>query len=260
MRFYLGTHRPDWLGKTAVPLFVSRRRLTGRKSYPRSRGRWALDSGGFSELNANNAWSITARQYASEVREWSEAIGGLDWAACMDWMCEPFVLAKTGLSIDEHQRRTIASYLELRDIAPDLPWVPVLQGWAASDYERHAEQYDRAGIALASLPTVGIGSVCRRQHTAEAERIIRRLSMAGIRLHGFGFKLQGLRAVSSLLASADSLAWSFEARRLGRATCGGAHRNCANCLTYALRWYERVRRLESVPATFQMSLFDAFPK
>ena len=30
--FYLGTHHPSWLHKTDVPLFISRRRLTGRKT------------------------------------------------------------------------------------------------------------------------------------------------------------------------------------------------------------------------------------
>jgi hypothetical protein len=34
--FYLGTHHPNWLRKTDVPLFISRRRLTGRKSLPRA--------------------------------------------------------------------------------------------------------------------------------------------------------------------------------------------------------------------------------
>jgi hypothetical protein len=32
----------------------------------------------------------------------------------MDWMCEPFMLAKTGLSVREHQQRTVTNYLNPR--------------------------------------------------------------------------------------------------------------------------------------------------
>ena len=41
-------------------------------------------------------------------------------------MCEPAILARTGLTVLEHHARTIRSYLELHDFAPDLPWLPWL--------------------------------------------------------------------------------------------------------------------------------------
>jgi hypothetical protein len=43
-------------------------------------------------------------------------------------MCEPSMPHKTGLSIAEHQTRTLSNYEELLRLAPELPWVPVLQG------------------------------------------------------------------------------------------------------------------------------------
>ncbi len=64
-----------------------------------------------------------------EARLFQEECGQLDWAAVQDWVCEPFMLKRTGLSVREHQRRTVASYLDLRSLAPEVPWVPVLQGW-----------------------------------------------------------------------------------------------------------------------------------
>lgn len=173
MDFYLGTHLPGWLAATAVPLFVSRRRLVSYRTLPRASGPWALDSGGFSELSLFGQWRTTARIYAAEVRRFAQEVGGLVWAAAQDWMCEPFVLAKTGLTVTAHQARTVANYLELRSLAPDLPWTPVLQGWHADDYRRHADDYDRAGVDLRTLPVVGIGSVCRRQHTGAVEDLIR---------------------------------------------------------------------------------------
>ena len=44
------------------------------------------------------------------------------------------MLAKTGLAIAAHQAHTVANYLELRSLAPDLPFVPVLQGLGRDDY------------------------------------------------------------------------------------------------------------------------------
>jgi hypothetical protein len=255
MRFFLGVPEPAWLARTNVPLFLSRRGLARRKRLPRACGAWALDSGGFSELNAAGCWSITACQYAAEVRRWANEIGRLEWAAVMDWMCEPFVLAKTGLSVREHQRRTVDSYRDLRNLAPELPWVPVLQGWTLDDYRRHADDYARAGIDLTTLPLVGVGSICRRQHTREAAGIVRQLWLDDIRIHGFGLKLQGLRAVGALLESADSMAWSFQARREKLNFCGAVgHRNCANCLPWALAWRERVIAMKFAPTIVQRQL------
>lgn len=243
MDFYLGTHEPSWLGRTEVPLFISRRRLARLKRLPRALGPWALDSGGFTELTLHGRWVTGARSYVAEVRRWSEEIGQLRWAACQDWMCEPFMLNRTGLSVSEHQRRTIDSYRELRDLAPDLPWVPVLQGWTVGDYWRHVEAYAQAGVDLGRLPLVGLGSVCRRQSALRATALLASLAVVdGLSLHGFGFKLKGLEGAAPYLASADSLAWSYHARRRPPLP-GCSHKSCVNCLAYALRWRLRVEGL-----------------
>jgi len=238
--FYLGAHHPDWLARSSVPLFVSRSSLAGRRSLPRAIAPWALDSGGFTELSTHGRWRSTAREYAADVRRFRDEIGMLDWAAPQDWMCErkPVdMLAKTGLTLEEHQRRTLDNYLELRAMAPDLPIIPVLQGWGLGDYWRHFEAYAAAGVDLASLPLVGVGTVCRRQNTAVAGIVLSMLASEGLRLHGFGLKLQGLRLSASHLASADSMAWSFNARR-NPPLPGHAHKSCSNCLEYALMWRE----------------------
>jgi hypothetical protein len=162
VKFYLGTHMPQWLKKLDVPLFVSHRRLAGRRTLPRARAGWALDSGGFTELSMYGRWHTEARDYVAAVRRYAEEIGNLEWAAPMDWMVEPAMLAKTGLSVRDHQRRTVENFLHLRELAPDLPFIPVLQGWTIEDYLRCVDRYAAAGIDLTSYPTVGLGSVCRR--------------------------------------------------------------------------------------------------
>jgi hypothetical protein len=243
MLFWTGTHEVSWLARTSVPLFISRRRLTKLKRLPKAIGPWALDSGGFSELSMYGKWRTWAEEYVYEVRRWSSYIGNMQWAAIQDWMCEPFITAKTGLTVKQHQQRTVDSYLELTSLAPEQPWVPVLQGWSYLDYMNCVRLYKANGVDLTSLPLVGLGSVCRRQHTTMVERLIRNLTDSGIKLHGFGFKLQGLKRVAKYLTSADSMAWSFGARRTPIRMKGCPHRNCANCMRYALHWRESVLKV-----------------
>lgn len=252
MRFYLGTHRPSWLLRTDVPLFVSAVQLRGRRTFPRASGPWALDSGGFSELQLHGRWTVDARTYAAEVRRWAAEVGMPDFAAIQDWMCEPDMLRRTGLAIAEHQRRTIDSYLALRELAPEIPWTPVLQGWGAPDYLDHFDAYGRAGVDLRSQPLVGVGSICRRQASGSARRIIGALQSEGVRIHAFGVKSEGLALFGDQIASADSMAWSFVARRrpVLMDGCVG-HKNCANCLRWALEWRQsRIVESSGAQASF----------
>lgn len=252
--FYLGTHMPHWLGILDIPLFVSRTRLFRHGAdvnLPRARGPWAMDSGGFWEITHRGGWRISPQEYAAEVRRARDEIGGLDWAAPMDWMCEPDAIKKTGLSVQEHQERTIDNWIELRSIAPDLPIIPVLQGWVLSDYHRCVERYFERGIDLSRQPVVGLGSVCRRQATEEIEAIVRGIGDGyEIRLHGFGVKKLGLQRYAKHLLSADSLAWSYRGYRVQPCAHGPNKRgvisaNEANCLPFALEWRsELLQKLE----------------
>jgi len=255
LTFYLGTHETSWLGRVNFPLFISHHRLAKRRSLPRAACRWALDSGGFTQLSQHGAWTITPREYVTAARRYRDEIGRLDFAAPQDWMCEPFILARTGRTVADHQAETVSNYLELRTIAADLPFIPVLQGWTRDDYLRCADLYARAGIDLAAEPRVGLGTVCRRQDTGAAGEIVR--SLAPLRLHGFGVKTTGLLRYGHRLASADSLAWSYNARRnppLARCT----HASCANCLTWASRWRTGVlaKLTENAAAGRQGDLLD----
>lgn len=252
MRFYLGTHRASWLPRTDVPLFVSAVQLRRRATFPKARGRWALDSGGFSELDLHGRWTIDARQYAEETQLWAREVGMPDFAAIQDWMCEPHMLTKTGRTIAEHQTLTIVSFLTLRELAPGIPWMPVLQGWQCDDYLEHIEQYAAAGVDLSAEPVVGVGTICKRQASTKAARIIRAVALQRIRIHAFGVKSDGIRLFGDWIASADSMAWSYVARRRPVLMDGCAgHKNCANCLRWALEW--RRTRISDAEAPRQAS-------
>jgi hypothetical protein len=252
--FYLGTHQTGWLRRAGVPLFVSDRRLRERKTLPRATARWALDSGGFTELQDYGGWTVEPADYIARGRWYRDEIGRLDWAAPQDWMCEPAIInggwhggqyfVGTHLSVAEHQARTVANFVQLREMAPDLPFIPVLQGFTGDEYAHCIDLYAASGIDLTREPIVGLGSVCRREATTEIYDIVRSLMKHGVtRLHGFGVKSEGLDLYGNLLTSADSLAWSFNARRFRRpspwCTDHRTAKNCASCLSYALAWRER---------------------
>lgn len=249
MCFYLGTHQPHWLREVPVPLFVSRRRLVGYKTLPRAICHWAMDSGGFTELDMYGTWSVSLEQYIEDVRRIFSEVGLMDWAAIQDWMCEPWIVKKTGRSVEEHQQLTVRSFLDLKEKAPEIPWAPVLQGWNIEDYERCWEMYRRAGVDLVSEKIVGLGSVCRRHKTKEVKEIVSMFASRGVRLHGFGVKTIGLKQCADSLVSADSMAWSLSARKRPALPGCEKHKNCANCRHYALLWRREI--VEGLPERWQ---------
>lgn len=165
------------------------------------------------------------------------------WASPQDWMIEIDALRATGLNMTEHLRRTVWSFLELASIAPDLPWMPILQ----PPYERCYLEYQRAGVNLHAYPHVGVGSVCKRVWGSDplVEFEMYELHwLYELDLHGFGVETNGLRCCKDFFVSTDSMAWSFAARRgEGKATsCVCTHDKCTNCLPWALEWRERLLR------------------
>ena len=235
MKFYLGTDRANWLWNgqlTDIPLFVSHRTLRRYKNLKPATTRWSLDSGGFTELTLHGTWTIKPSEYITAIRRYQNEIGMLDWASPQDWMCEPHMLERTGKDIHMHQWLTVNNYLELKWQAPELPIIPVLQGWTLDDYLRHVEMYDNMNIDLTAEPVVGVGSICRRQATWEAAEIAQALQP--IRLHAFGAKRDAIGLYGELLTSCDSMAWSYSGRYSPDPTC--PKRTCNHCLHYALEW------------------------
>lgn len=244
MKFYLGTHVLNHIEKSTVPLFISFRQLRKRKKKRfNSNLTVCVDSGGFTELNLNGKWTITPEEYNNELLRLKGLGLNIEWAAQQDYMCEPFVIKKTGLDIETHQKLTVENFLKLRSFNSEINYIPVLQGYELNDYFNHFEMFEAVGIDLRNEPIVGVGSVCRRQNTKEIEHLFKCLSAKGLRLHGFGVKSNGLKRYSQYLVSADSLAWSRNARYL-KEKCdlclNNKTKNCANCFDYALAWRNKI--------------------
>lgn len=246
MKFYLGSHVLSHINKSEVPLFISFRTLRKRKKKRfDNKIPICVDSGGFSELSLNGKWTISPEEYSNELLRLKDLGLNFDWCAIQDYMCEPHIIEKTGLTIKEHQKRTIENYLKLKSFNDGINYIPVIQGFELNDYLECVKMYKNSGIDLTKFETVGIGSVCRRQSTEEINDIVRTLHNLNINLHGFGVKTTGLKKYGEYLVSADSLAWSFNAR-YRKEKClicknfRTKSKNCANCLNYAIQWRNKI--------------------
>lgn len=215
-RFFVGTHHPRRAGgfdNAFVSINALRHRPNG--FHP---NRWVMDSGAFTQISQHGCYTTSVEEYAADIRRFARC-GQLLAAVAQDFMCEAWVLERTGLTIADHQRLTIERYDAL--VACDVAGVyimPVLQGFDPADYAAHVRSY---GHRLAPGAWVGVGSVCKRN--ADPEAILAVLDAIhavrpDLRLHGFGLKKTALEdlAIVSRLATADSMAWSFSARRQGR--------------------------------------------
>ena len=215
MRFFVGLHQPSD-AQHFNAAFISVNRLRDRKGTFQVRD-WIMDSGAFTEISTHGRYRHDVAEYGAQIARW-RGTGNMIAAVAQDYMCEPFIVAKTGLSVAEHQRLTIERYDDLLACNTGAYIMPVLQGFAPSDYAAHVRAY---GDRLAHGAYVGVGSVCKRNGNPAAILAVLEAILAvrpDLRLHGFGLKTTALSCgpITDLLESADSMAWSFAARREGR--------------------------------------------
>jgi hypothetical protein len=199
--FWIGGHHANRLSTWGVPMCVSRSALTGRATLPRAAEAWVYDSGAFSELGDHGGWTIGPHAYVRELRQFRDGIGHLVWAGPQDWMCEPDMIARTGLSVREHIDRTVGNFVNLMAEDPGVDIIPTIQGWRPAEYEACLDLYDKRGVRLADYPLVGVGSVCRRKSVKDVQAVLATVAAAGLRLHGFGQKTQALETCAEYLAS-----------------------------------------------------------
>lgn len=217
IKFYVGLHQPA--DARNFPLAcISINRLRGRRKAVECPD-VLLDSGAFTELERQGRYRHGVDEYAAEVRRLHEGtIVQITAAVAQDYMCEAWMLAKTGLTIADHQRLTIERYDELLACGIPVPVLPVVQGYSPTDYARHVRDYgDRLTLGM----WVGVGSVCKRQGDPRAIVAVLQAihrERPDLKLHGFGVKRTSLLhpGVREMLYSADSMAWSFAARKQGR--------------------------------------------
>lgn len=213
-RLFIGLHQPSD-AKHFASAFVSVNRLRHRKS-DFAVGDWIMDSGAFTEIATHGRYRESVDGYVAQIERWRKC-GNMLAAVSQDYMCEPWILEKTGLTIADHQRLTIERYDAIR--AKTTAYImPVLQGFDPQDYVAHLRAY---GDRLTHGMWVGVGSVCKRNGDPSAIYAVLsaiKRERPDLLLHGFGLKTTALAdgGVFDLLHTADSMAWSFSARKQGR--------------------------------------------
>lgn len=210
MKFFVGLHHPAD-AQHFERAFVSINAIRDRKSdFPVND--WILDSGAFTEISQHGRYRHDPSEYAEQINRWAKC-GNMLAAVSQDWMCEPWIIAKTGLSVMEHQIRTIHRYVALLACTPHYI-MPVIQGYTVPDYLRHIAMY-RGLLKFGAW--VGVGSICKRngaplqiQHILQSILRVR----PDLRLHTFGLKTTAFsnRTIRAVASTGDSMAWSSAAR------------------------------------------------
>jgi len=211
----VGLHQPSD-AKHFERCFISVNRICDRKG-PFEVRDWIMDCAGFTTIEKHGGYPKPTSDFAREVNRW-RGNGNLVAAVSRDYMCEAPMLARTGMTVEQHQRLTIREYDDLITEKTDTYILPVLQGYEPLDYARHVQMY---GERFPIGAWVGVGSVCKRN--ADIGAILAVLSSVktlrpDLRLHGFGLKSTALAngTIRHLLHSADSMAWSYAARKQRR--------------------------------------------
>jgi len=215
MQFYIGLHVPGHCSQFSHSMVsVNRLRYLVKHFTP---NKWILDSGAFTEISKYGEYRHSVATYAKTIEKWRRS-GTLHAVVSQDYMCEPFILKRWGTTVREHQVKTVLRYLELQSLTT-VYIMPVLQGYTTYEYLEHIEMYIDY---ISPSQWIGVGSVCKR-NTSDPQEVYRILSaiknrLPDIKLHGFGLKANTLKDpnIYSLLHSADSMAWSLNAKLQGR--------------------------------------------
>ncbi len=239
--FFCGLHQPSD-AKHIKRAFVSVNRLRNRRSDIAAAGEWIMDSGAFTTIATHGGYPHPVSEYAAEIRRWKDSPGLLA-AVAQDYMCEAHMLAKTGLTVAEHQRLTVERYDALIAENVGVYVMPVLQGYEPQEYVDHLQLY---GDRLARGAWVGVGSICKRNGNPSSIvavlQAIKRERL-DLRLHGFGLKKTSLQiaTIVDLLHSADSMAWSYAARANGT---GGNNWKDAKRFADNIEWMPQQTEME----------------
>lgn len=255
MKFYVGISSLTHIKDVPKYFMFSTNRLLKRKSKINNLNKeWILDSGGYTQLLLNGKYTFTIDDYIKII-----TLQEPDYYVSMDWMCEPWMMEKTGKNIKHHLRKTIENHTKIKEIYDgNSKLMGVIQGYRKEDYLKCIDDLKAYGLIERYM---GIGTLCRRQATEEAMEIISLIKSnlpSWVKLHGFGIKTLAFKKkqVLDMLYSADSHSWSFEGRRLcrrivnedGDCECDGEKcfskaKNCANCGRYMKHWTLKIENM-----------------
>ena len=188
---------------SAAGLWNRKRGKFVRRSYPDTRKRMFLDSGGFSFFRKFAAYPFTPDDYLALVRHYQPLV-----YASLDYPCEPDTAGSW--TNEERIEATLdhLAYLKRADVAGLLP---VVQGYTTSERLFCMDEMLKRGLWAGY---VGVGSLCALRSVkqiAETVGVLADNAPDGTHFHLFGVKLDYFQKYEppSCVLSADTAAWSF---------------------------------------------------
>ena len=132
MTFFPGLHHPHiahHFPRAMISINTIRKRKSGFKVND-----WVLDSGAFTQIRKHRGYPNPPEDYTAEVSRWSTN-GNMLWATAQDYMTEPIMSEKTGLTVADHQAPTIERYDRISAaVPPHIHILPVLPGFDPVEY------------------------------------------------------------------------------------------------------------------------------
>ena len=168
-----------------------------------------IDSGGFSFFKKWGEYPFDLETYLSFIYNLKEQYP-LELCAVMDYPCE-IEANRTKLKTNKDRiEATVRNAVECIDADPNLPWIPVIQGFSLEEYLHCVDLYEQVGIRL---DYIAVGSVCARKGNLHSiRRILTKIrDRTKARLHSFGLSLTYLKdsQIHNAVYSSDSAAWNW---------------------------------------------------
>ncbi len=218
----------------------------------------AADCGGYVATKVWGDYRYTDDEYVTWLHSFRP-----QWAAMMDYCCEPDI-AGDAAAIAHRQARTTENAYRMWEKYKSEPfvWVPTVQGWNPDDYTRHAAELKPLVEQMAQVYgdkshfRVGVGTLCQRDDVHLIRKVVKavREVLPESPLHLWGVKGQALRGTEAIppnIVSVDSAAWTWAANT-NRKGSGMTKREYA--LTVQLPEY--VRRFNKGVCTPRQGLLD----
>ena len=225
----------------------------------------AADCGGFVATIKWGDYRYTPGEYVAWLRKFSR----LDWAATMNYCCEPAIAQDEDAIVRRQERTTTMAHLFWEEFRSESwCWVPTIQGWGIEDYTAHARQLAPLIATMQehykgrSAFRVGIGTLCQRADAKMVRAVARTVAreLPGVPLHLWGVKLaalDGFDALPETVKSCDSAAWNSRFGKGCDAFKGTGMTQREYGYRVALPYYqERFARIQAKPKHLVFDFFS----
>lgn len=169
-----------------------------------------VDSGGYAFFSRWGDYPFSLNEYLDLVYYIKDKYP-LFRVATLDYPCEPSINRRQLMFNDERIKKTVSNAVKCIEADCNLPWLPVIQGYARDEYLSCIDLYRDAGI---TCDYWAIGSICSRKgNPLELRNIITSIKdqHQNNKLHAFGLGIPFLQdpQIFHAIYSSDSSAWNW---------------------------------------------------